>query len=120
MKPLIFVKTQIKVDRIPEPVESWELVSFGPCPVMHAAWNPVAQMLVCQLDSVKENFVDFPVKDKKGGVNHQERRADQYYRVTLSDKDAVKYILENLTANYTDQEWEIRVDPELIAAEQII
>lgn len=121
MKPLVFVNTQIRVDKVPELVDSWELVAFSPCPVMHAAWNPVNQMLVCQLDSVKESFVDYPVRNTKTSkVDMQERRVDQYYRITLSDKEAIKFILENYVANFTDQEWEIQFDVSAIPSQEII
>lgn len=104
-KPLVFVKTKVKVDGTPEDLDSWELLAFGPSPVMHAAYNPVKQALVCQIDSVKENFVDVPKQGKNGKVDIQERRVDQYYRIVINDTDAIQYILDNFVGNYTGQEW---------------
>lgn len=111
MKPLVYVNTKVRIDaQTTDEVDSWELVAFGDCPIMHAAWNPKTQLLVCQINSVKENFVDFPVRTKSGAVNIQERRAEVYYRVTLSDKDAIQYILENFVGNYKGQDWKITVE----------
>lgn len=104
-KPLVFVKTKIKVDGSQDELDSWELLAFSPCPIMHAAYNPIKQMLVCQFDSVKESFVDVPKQEKNGKVTIQERRVDQYYRPVIADLDAIQFILDNYVGNYTGQEW---------------
>lgn len=117
-KPLVYVNTKVKVDQNPEDFDSWELLAFGDSPIMHAAWNPVKQMLVCQFNSVKENFVDFPTQNKAGKVTMQERRADQYYRQTISDKAAIQYILDNYVGNYDGQEWDIVIEQDEIVPNQ--
>jgi hypothetical protein len=106
-KPLVYVKTQVKVDSNPEPVESWELLAFGESPIMHAAYNPVNKGLVCQFNSIKENFVDIPKQNPKGKVTFQERRAEQYYRVVVTDKEAIEHILNTYVSNYADQNWDV-------------
>lgn len=116
-KPLVFVNTKVKVDANPDDFDSWELLAFGDCPIMHAAYNPVKQALVCQFNSVKENFVDYPTQSKAGKVTMQERRADQYYRQVVSDKEAIQFILETYVANYNGQEWDYKID-ELELAEK--
>lgn len=113
-KPLVFVRTKVKVDNQPEELDSWELLAFQDCPIMHAAFNPVKQALVCQFNSVKENFVDFPKQSAKGKVEIQERRAEQYYRQVVTDKEAIQYILDTYVGNYTGQEWEIFSDEQAI------
>lgn len=110
-KPLVYVNTKVKVDGVNGDLRSWELIAFSPSPVMHAAWNPVKQVLVVQIDSVKEGFVDYPNQSKTGKVTMQERRIDQYYRVTIEDKEAIQHILENFVSNYDNQEWEMEVLP---------
>lgn len=109
-KPLVFVQTKVKVDANPEDFDSWELLAFGDCPIMHAAYNPVKQALVCQFSSVKENFVDYPTQGKNGKVSMQERRAEQYYRQVVTDKEAIQYILDNYVGNYDGQEWDYKID----------
>lgn len=106
-KPLVFVKNRVKFDKIEKDAESWDLLSFGDCPIMHAAWNPLEQMLVIQFNSVKENFVDVPKASKSGKVTISSSRAEQYYRVTITDKAAVQHILETYVSNYDGQEWEL-------------
>lgn len=114
MKPLVYVNTKVRVDAgSTVEADSWELVSFGDCPVMHAAWNPLTQILVCQINSVKENFVDFPTRTKTGSINMQERRAEQYYRVTISDKEAIQFIMDSFVGNYSGQEWQVVYTPEV-------
>lgn len=105
MKPFLFISTTIQVQD-GSMIKSWELINLGDSSLMHAAWNPEKQLLVCQFNSVKENLTPYPVI-VKGKSTIQERKVEQYYRITVEDKDAVKYILENLTSNYTNQEWEI-------------
>lgn len=106
-KPLVFLNTKVRVEGNNEPVNSWELIALADCPVMHAAWNPSKQALVVQFTSVKENFVDFPMQSKSGKVTMQERRADQYYRLTIDDLEAVKYILDTYVGNFSNQFWQI-------------
>lgn len=106
-KPLVYVKTQVKVDSNPDPIESWELLALGECPVMHAAYNPVTQGLVCQFNSIKENLVDIPKQNSKGKISFQEKRAEQYYRVVVTDKDAIQHILDNFVSNYAGQDWNV-------------
>ncbi len=106
MKPFLFIYTTIQVQD-GSMVKSWELINLGGSNLMHAAWNPEKQLLVCQFDSVKENLAQVPVVGKNGKASIQDRRVEQYYRITVEDKNAIKYILENLTSNYVDQEWEI-------------
>jgi len=106
-KPLVFVKNKVRIEKIGKEVDSWDLLAFGDSPIMHAAWNPLEQMLVCQFNSVKENFVDMPKASKTGKVTISQGRAEQYYRVTISDKSAVQFILDNYVSNYDGQEWEL-------------
>lgn len=106
-KPLVFVKNRVKIEKIGKEVDSWDLLAFGDCPIMHAAWNPMEQMLVVQFNSVKENLVDIPRASKTGKVTMNQSRAEQYYRVTISDKSAVQFILDNYVSNYDGQEWEL-------------
>lgn len=107
-KPLVYVNTKVRLNQIPGPVDAWELISIEDCPIMHAAWNPDKQALVVQFSSVKENFVDFPIQNKKTGkVQMQERRADMYYRLTIEDHDAIQFILDNYVANFKNQNWKI-------------
>lgn len=107
MKPFLFISTTIQVQD-GSMIKSWELVNLGESSLMHAAWNPEKQLLVCQFNSVKEAIVPYPVVAKNGKSSSiQDKRVEQYYRITIEDKDAIKYILENLTSNYTNQEWEI-------------
>ncbi len=106
-KPFLFLSTTIQVQD-GSMIKSWELINLGEGSLMHAAWNPEKQLLVCQFDSVKENLAPYPVVAKNGKTSIQERKVEQYYRITVEDKDAVRYILENLTSNYTNQEWEIK------------
>lgn len=109
-KPLVFVQTKVKVDSNPEEYDSWELLAFADCPIMHAAYNPIKQSLVCQFNSVKENFVDYPTQNKAGKVTLTERRAEQYYRQVVTDKEAIQYILDNYVGNYDGQEWDYTID----------
>jgi len=106
-KPLVYVKTQVKVDTNPEPIDSWELLAFGGCPIMHAAYNPVTQGLVCQFSSVKENYIDVPKANAKGQVKFQTQKAEQYYRVVVTDKDAIEHILSTYVSNYAGQNWNV-------------
>ena len=109
-KPFLFVNSSIKVsDKNITP--SWELFSVGASNLMHAAWNPEKQLLVCQFDSVKENFIEVPQVAKTGKITTVDKRIDQYYRVTIEDKEAIKYMLENLCMNYTNQEWDLKYTP---------
>lgn len=111
-KPLIFVKTKVKIDNDSQEMDSWDLVAFGECPIMHAAWNPLKQLLVCQFSSIKENFVDIPKQTKTGKVNFQQSRVEQYYRLTMYDKEAIQHILDTYVSNYDGQEWELKVEGE--------
>jgi hypothetical protein len=108
MKPLLKVKTTVKISGVEAP--TWELVSILPSSLMHAVWNPDQQVLVCQFDSVKENFIDYPVKSKAGSFNWQERRAEQYYRLNLTDTDAIKHLLDNYVDNYKGEEFIIKFE----------
>ncbi len=106
-KPFLFVSTTITVTDGSQ-INSWELVNLGSGSLMHAAWNPEREMLVCQFNSVKENIVPYPVVAKTGKTSLQDKRVEQYYRITFDDKEAVKYLLENLCINYTNQNWDIK------------
>lgn len=106
-KPLVFVKNKVKFENTGKEMNSWDLLSFENSPIMHAAWNPMEQMLVVQFNSVKENFVDVPKASKTGKVTMNPSRAEQYYRVTISDKAAVQHILDTYVSNYDGQEWEL-------------
>jgi hypothetical protein len=104
MKTLLKVNTTVKFDG--QDVDSWELIAVLPSSLMHAVWNPERQGLVCQLNSVKENFVDYPVQ-QKGQVKWQERRAEQYYRITIYDKKAIQDILDTFVVNYGGEDWQV-------------
>ena len=105
-KPMVFIKAKVKIDKIEKELDSWDLVNFGDCPIMHAAWNPVQKMLICQIDSVKENLVTIPKQAKNSGnITLRESRSDQYYRVTISDLDAVQFILNTYVANAYPSDW---------------
>lgn len=106
-KPFLFVSTTITVSDGSQ-FKSWELVNMGDSSFMHAAWNPEKELLVCQFNSIKENMIPYPVVAKSGKTTFQEKRMEQYYRITIDDKTAVKYILENLCMNYTGQEWDVK------------
>lgn len=107
-KPFLFVNTTVTVGD-GTPVNSWELINIGDSTLMHAAWNPEQSLLVCQFNSIKESIIPYPVMKKNGKTPEmQERRVDQYYRITIGDKDAIKYLLTELCANYTNQEWDIK------------
>ena len=106
-KPLVFVKTKVLLND--KELDSWDLVSFGDCPIMHAAWNPEKQFLVCQFNSIKENQVDIPKQSNSGKVTFAKSKAHQYYRVTLYDKDAVQHILETYVSNYNENfDWTLQ------------
>ncbi len=109
-KPFLFVSTTITVTDNTQ-VNSWELFNIGDSTLMHAAWNPEKQLLVCQFNSIKENVVPYPVIGKNGKGTMQDKRMQQYYRITIEDKDAVKFILENLCINYSGQKWDISYVP---------
>lgn len=111
-KPLVFVRTKIRIDNDPEETDSWELLAIDKAHLMHAAWNPIKQMLVCQFDSVKESFQAVPKKSNSGKVTTQVQKVDEYYRVTIGDTDAIQNILDNFVVNYDGQEWKISVEPE--------
>lgn len=104
-KPLVFVRTKVKIDNESKELDSWDLVAFGDCPIMHAAWNPLKQLLVCQFNSIKENFVDMPKQTKTGKVTFQQSRAEQYYRLTMYDQEAIQHILDTYVSNYDGQDW---------------
>lgn len=106
-KPLVFVRNKVRIEKIGKDLDSWDLLAFGDSPIMHAAWNPLEQMLVVQFNSVKENFVDVPKASNSGKVTINQSRAEQYYRVTISDKNAVQHILDTYVSNYDGQEWEL-------------
>jgi hypothetical protein len=106
-KPFLFIETTITVSDGSQ-IESWELINVGDSSIMHAAWNPEKELLVCQFDSVKETIVPYPMVAKNGKTTLQDKRVDQYYRITFTDKAAVKYILDNLCMNYTNQKWDIK------------
>ncbi len=109
-KPFLFVKSTIQAsDGIQ--TDSWELFCIGKSTLMHAAWNPEKQLLVCQFDSVKENIVPVPQVAKNGKFTTVDKRMAQYYRVTIEDKEAVKYLLENLCENYNGQDWDLKYTP---------
>lgn len=109
-KPLVYVKTKIKVDDGPDEFDSWELIAFNDCPIMHAAFNPIKQALVCQFNSAKEGFITVPVQGKNGKVEYQNRKSEQYYRQVITDKEAIQFILDTYTANYNGQQWEVPDD----------
>jgi hypothetical protein len=114
-KPLVKVNTTIRIDN--NPVQSWELLSFGECPIMHAAWNPQARVLICQYDSVKESIESIPVFNKKTKkVDYEQKRVDAYYRVTVEDKEGIKFILDNLVSNYKGEEFDIVYTPSQVDA----
>jgi len=104
-KPLVFVKNKVRIEKIGKEVDSWDLIAFGSCPIMHAAWNPYDKLLVCQFDSAKENLVQIPKQSSTGKVTFKESKAEQYYRVTIYDTDAVQFILDNYVANFEGGEW---------------
>lgn len=117
MKPLLKVKTTVKISGVDAP--SWELISILPTSLMHAVWNPDQEMLVCQFNSIKENFIDYPVKKKGGGVDWQERKAEQYYRVTLNDVDAIKDLLESYVENYKGEDFAFKFEQPTPEPEQV-
>lgn len=106
-KPFLFVESTITVTDGSQ-FKSWELVNMGDSSLMHAAWNPEKELLVCQFNSVKENMIPYPVVAKNGKTSLQDKRMEQYYRITIDDKSAVEYILKNLCMNFTDQEWDVK------------
>lgn len=113
MKPLLKVKTTVKIGGQGSPAidaPTWELIAILPSSLMHAVWNPDKQMLVCQFNSVKENYVDYPVKSKTGNINWQERKAEQYYRITVTDTDAVQTLLETYVENYKGEDFVIKFE----------
>lgn len=104
-KPLVFVKNRVRIEKIDKEVDSWDLVAFGDCPIMHAAWNPSEKLLVCQFDSHKENLLTVPKQTKSGKMTFGSSRADQYYRITLYDLDAVQHILDTYVSNAVPADW---------------
>lgn len=119
-KPLVFVRTKIKVEGTEGELDSWELIALLPSPLMHAAWNPIKGMLVCQFDSVKEGFENTPKQDQKTKkVTFSLGRIDTYYRVTISDAEAIQYILENYVGNYTGQDWNMLVGQDVVGQESL-
>lgn len=111
-KQFLFVKTTITASD-GSPTESWEMYSLGNSDLMHAAWNPEKQLLVCQYNSIKENVVPVPQVAKNGKFSTVDKRVQQYYRITIEDKDAIKYLLENLCANYDGQKWDYSYTPKV-------
>lgn len=105
MKPLVFVKNRVRIEKIGKEVDSWDLLAFGDSPIMHAAWNPYDKFLTCQFISHKENLIQIPKQSSTGKVTFKDSKADQYYRVTTYDLDAVQYILDTFVGNYKGQEW---------------
>lgn len=122
MKPLLKVKTTVKIGGVDSPAvetPTWELIAILPTSLMHAVWNPEKEMLVCQFNSVKENFVDYPVKSKTGNVNWQERKAEQYYRITLTDIDAIKDLLNTYVENYKGEDFVMKFESPAPANEEL-
>ncbi len=108
-KPLVQVKTRVRIDKIDKEVDSWDLLAFSDCPIMHAAWNPVDKMLVCQFDSAKENVIQIPKQAANTGkVTFKESKAEQYYRVTIYDLDAIQFILDSYVANFKGGDWKLQ------------
>lgn len=117
-KPLVFVKTRVKIDKIGKEVDSWDLLAFSDCPIMHAAWNPVDKLLVCQFDSAKENIIQIPkAATNTGKITFKEGKAEQYYRVTIYDLDAVQFILDTYVANFKGGEWMLQEQLEQVEEE---
>lgn len=105
-KPLVFVKNRVKIEKIGKEIDSWDLIAFGPSSIMHAAWNPYDKLLVCQFDSAKENLVQIPKQSSTGKVTFKDSKAEQYYRVTIYDLDAIQYILDNFVGNFEgEKDW---------------
>ena len=118
-KPLVFIKTKVKIDKYENELDSWDLISFGECPIMHAAWNPVQKVLICQFDSAKENIVTIPKQAANSGkVTFKESKAEQYYRVTIYDLDAVQFILDTYVANSVPSDWVMQ--DQLETADQVL
>ena len=117
MKPLLFSRCKVK-DNVQQDKESWELLPISSdSPILHAAWNPFSEILIVNLNQHKENLEAVPtgniIKGKKGEGDRQEttlRNVDTWYRVTITDKDAVQHILNTLTDNYIGQEWDIHYE----------
>lgn len=108
-KPLVFVKNRVRIEKIGKEVDSWDLISFGDCPIMHAAWNPHEKFLICQFSSSKENVIQIPKQSSNGKVTFKDSKADQYYRVTIYDKDAIAHILETYVSNWTEGDsWQLQ------------
>lgn len=117
-KPLVLVKTRVRIEKIDKEVESWDLLAFSASPIMHAAWNPVDKMLVCQFDSSKENIIQIPKQaTNTGKITFKEGKAEQYYRVTIYDLDAIQFILDNYVANFKGGEWQLQ---EQLEDEQLV
>lgn len=104
-KPLVFVKNKVRIEKIGKEVESWDLLAFGECPIMHAAWNPYDKFLTCQFLSHKENLIQIPKQSGTGKVTFKDSKADQYYRVTIYDLDSVQYILDTFVGNFNTTDW---------------
>jgi hypothetical protein len=94
-------------------MSTWQLLPFGPNPLMHAMWHPVLKALICQYDSIKENLVELPkpsakVANKKPQM--QERKVQQYYTINITDVGAIQAILDNFVVNYNGQDWQVEYD----------
>ena len=107
-KPLVFVKNRVRIEKISKDVDSWDLISLGDCPIMHAAWNPHEKFLICQFNSSKENVVQVPKQSSNGKVTFKDGRAEQYYRVTIYDLDAIQHILDTYVSNSVPVDWQLQ------------
>lgn len=111
-KPLVF--TEVTVQAGPDSnkgIKTWMLCPFAPTPLLQAMWSPLAQTLVCQWDSIKENLIRQPIQQGKKVVE-QERKVAQYYMMNISDPKAIQAILDNYVVNYDGQDWQYELEPD--------
>lgn len=104
-KPLVFVKTRVRINKIDREVDSWDLIAFGDSPIMHAAWNPHEKFLVCQFDSSKEDVIQTPKQANNGKITLKPGKAEMYYRVTIYDLDAIQFVLDTYVGNTVPKDW---------------
>lgn len=81
-------------------IETW-----GVCPISNTTkildgiYNPESKELSLLLDSVTEQYTDYPVqKGKDGKWEIQQRKLEQYYKLRLPEQD-IKFFLDNYVSN---------------------